>query len=182
MRQRVRAALAVFAALLLAGCEEERFGPIEPGELQLVFSGDTAGEYHARGRTNALNFRDSAFAVATRGIVRGSDYLKVESQHLHARPLRDIVELAVHDPARGTTTCAEGAECRFAMAIALGTTRDDGGDAAGLFRSVGGTLHVTRLERRRARGTFVVELVESGTEAPRRIRVEGSFDVYVLTA
>jgi hypothetical protein len=162
----------------LVGCGESSTETTTAGELRFSFSGDTTGSFEAVGFIPpyaTLNGTFATGAVEPLGSVR---ILSVLGQRERIRAtVVDLLHLSLSDATTGSVTCVPDEPCAFGMAFVVGGSLVSE-HADGLFAGTGGTVVVSALDGRRARGTFDVTMREHAPRgAPRSLRVAGSFDV-----
>lgn len=177
-----RCAAALGTVLVLGACERSPTESRGDGEVQLTFSGDTAGSFQARGTLTRTNEATGTYAVGAVQTAPMGRFLSVAAQRpASAAGRNDLFLLNVVPAEVGTVTCtdAEG-DCDFGVIFATGVDPSSE-DFENLFLNSTGTVTVSAISTRRAQGTFSVVLEELAFGEGRRIQVSGSFDVPLVT-
>lgn len=185
MNYRIRTTLALAAALLFTGCDDDGTGPSRTvqGSLTFAYAGHVQGSFDATNTFTVPDPGSGAFAAGRLGAIRGSARALTV---LGRQPipgddaLANEVLIAVRDPEPGTVTCdLDETGCPFSAFFFAEVAPS--GETAGYYGANGGTVTITSLENGRARGTFSFELVELTLSAGPTLQItSGSFDVPIL--
>lgn len=185
MNNRIRTTLALAAALIFTGCDDDGTGPgrTVQGSLTFAYAGHVQGSFDASNSFNVPDPGDGAFAAGRLGPIQGSAQALtvLGRQPLPGNSaLANEVLIAVRSPELGTVTCdVDDADCPFSAFFFSEVARS--GETEGFYGSTGGTVTITSLENGRARGTFEFDLVELELDAEPTLQItSGSFDVPIL--
>ena len=179
-----RCAAALGTVLVLGACERSPTESRTDGEVQFTFSGDSIGSFQARGTLTRTNEATGTYAVGAVQAAPFGRFLSVLAQRpASAAGRNDQLLLNVVPAEVGTVACTDPeGDCDFGIIFATGV-HPSGDEFESVFLSTTGTVTVSAITTRRARGTFslVLEELTFVDDEPRLIQVSGSFDVPLVT-